>query len=225
MSDITFTLIHPSRQRPEMAFETAKLWAYNATHQRRIQYILSLDNDEPELKKYQDCFYHLKRYFGQSEIVMANNKNVVMAANSGATKAIGEIFILISDDFKCETGWDDYILENINPEKEEALRVNDGLQPIEKMILTLPILTKKLYHKLGFIYYPEYSGIKADDDLAEICLAMKCLKRDFSKVFQHDHWVNKKKGRDSTNDRHDNPEGWELGKQIFEKRKKTNFGI
>lgn len=223
MPDIS--IIHPSRGRNLMAFETAKLWAVNAVNPKEIQYILSLDTDEPSIVDYKNNFNHIRNLFGIAGLSVDNNQNVVKAANAGAKYAIGKVLVLISDDFSCEKGWDKFILENIDSEKEEALAVNDGLQPIGNDILTLPIITNKLYQKLGWIYYPEYSGIKADDDLAQTCLAMNCLKRNYNMVFNHLHWVNNKKPRDETNNRHDNPEGWKLGNRIFEERKAINFGV
>lgn len=220
-----FSLIHPSRGRCQMAIETAKLWAANADNPKQIQYILSLDNDESELTCYKNNFIRTNNLFKEVIFSVSGNKNVVQAANAGAKYATGGIFVLLSDDFSCPENWDSFILENIDIEKEEALAVNDGLQPTTKTILTLPIMTKLLYQHLSYIYYPEYSGIKADDDLAQTCLAMNCLRVNKSKTFQHLHWVNKKKERDETNNRHDNPEGWELGNRIFQQRKSINFGI
>lgn len=220
-----FSLIHPSRGRAQMAFETAKLWAANAANPKAIQYILSLDNDEPMIDDYENIFHYIRNLFGEFIISKADNQNVVQAANSGAKHAIGNVLVLMSDDFSCPENWDSFILENIDSEKEEALAVHDGLQPTHNTILTLPIITKKLYDKLQYIYYPAYSGIKADDDLAQTCLAMNCLKVNKSKTFQHNHWANKKKERDATNNRHDNPDGWELGNRIFQQRKEINFGV
>ncbi len=219
------TIIHVSRGRSSMAFETAKLWAAHAVKPKDIQYILSIDNDEPELRQYEDWYYKARYFFGQTNIAMDDNNNVVQAANHGAKLAVGELIILISDDFQCPESWDEYLLGLIDTTQKEALQINDGIMGDGVDILTLPILTKKLVDELGYIYNPLYTGIMADQDLGYMCREMGVLKKDFTKSFFHIHWRNKKREKDETDNRHENQLSWALGKAVFSKRQKQNFGV
>lgn len=229
---IKLSIIHPSRGRSQMAFETAKLWAKNASNPENIQYILSMDRDDPEHDAYMKLFGPLvdntEKIFGIGVGVFNNNKNVVDAMNTPIGLVKGEIIIGLSDDFSCEPGWDDYILALLAPDgntKEEALQVYDGNLEMSKHVLTLPILTKKLVDKLGYIYYPKYNGWAADQDLGEMCNAMGILKKDDTKLFEHLHWRNNKRPQDGTDGRHDNFEQNQKGRAILELRRQNNFGI
>jgi len=221
----SISLIHPSRSRSKMALDTVMEWASKASNPESIQYILSIDNDEPYLDGYQKVIDAADDLFEDAFYVKDNNKNVVMAANVAAKEAECGIIVLMSDDFSCPEKWDEFILENINPEKEEALQVNDGAWPEHRNIMTLPIITKKLYKKLGYIYNPIYEGYCADTDLGETCNAMGILKKNYTKPFIHKHWRMGTRERDSTDGRHDTPEKAIIGEQIFNERKKNNFGV
>lgn len=214
------SIIHPSRGRPKMAIETARKWIKNASGKHEFDYVLSLDNDDIKLSEYYQKF----NSFGAT-FTVRNNNNVVDAMNAGAKIAHGEILVCISDDFDCEPGWDEFIVSQLDIEKEQALKVNDCYTEPSNLILTMPVMTKKLYDKLGFVYYPEYSGMFADNDLAEMCSTMNVLKVNYEKKFEHLHWLFGKTERDETSYRHDNPEGWKLGDGLIQKRRANNFGV
>lgn len=219
------TLLHPSRNRPDMAFETAKTWAAYAVNRKDIQYILSIDNDEPQMKKYQDNYYHLQNLFGMVNISVCNNKNIVQAMNAPIHLALGNIIVGMSDDFYPPQLWDQHLLARLDTEKEEALQVNDGRIGIEHTILTIPILTKKLLDKIGYIYCPEYTGWGADNDIAEMCNELGVLQKDYSITFEHRHWRNEKRKKDDTDNRHDSPEGARFGNDKLAERRLNNYGL
>ena len=52
MKNKPISIIHPSRQRPLMAYETYKKWMTNAVNPPEVEYILSVDNDDPTLQQY-----------------------------------------------------------------------------------------------------------------------------------------------------------------------------
>ncbi len=207
------SIIHPSRGRPEMAFETFKKWFGNWGGNGLIQYILSIDTDDKS---------DYKNLIDSGVLIVSNeNNNVVDAMNSGAKLAAWPILVCISDDFDCPQNWDELILQNIDPEKEEALRINDTIMKFDCM--SLPIMTKKLYDKLGYIYYPKYTGLFADTDLLEQCKRMGVLKTNIDLIFPHNHYINGKAKFDATYARHNNKKSFELGKRIFDQRKLNNF--
>jgi len=219
------TLLHPSRGRSKMAFEAVNEWSSKATNSKSIQYILSIDEDEPDRIGYEGLIGGIHGLFGQVGIVVSKNKNVVEAANNGALLAKGGVIVLMSDDFSCCENWDTFIIENIDPEKEEALQINDGAWPEHRHILTLPIITKKLYDKLGYIYPNMYEGWGADNDLGEHCHAMGILKKNYIKPFIHRHWRLGTREKDGTDSRHDTPEKAMIGNDILTGRRKRNFDI
>lgn len=221
----TISLIHPSRSRAKMALETLSKWATNAVDLKSIQYILSIDLDEPDWEGYGSLINYATKTFGKVAVSVSDNNNVVQAANSGAEMAKGKVLVLLSDDFDCAERWDEFILQNIDPNKEQALRVSDGLQADTSPILTLPIVTKKLYDKLQCLYYHEFTGMYADNWLYEKCKAMGCIRENFTKQFLHKHWINHHRPKDATAERHHNPKGFIDGKRILEEQRKINFGL
>lgn len=208
------TLVHPSRGRAEVAHKCYSDW--RSKSKSEFEYILVIDSDDKDLNKYLALFDGLK-------IVVGESKNVVEAMNLGATKATGDIIVGISDDFSCPENWDEYLYSKLDINKEEALLVNDGHD--EHLMMTIPILTKKLYDRLGYIYYPKFTGIYADNHIAEYCDKLGVLKRNREKVFLHKHWAYGHYTADETNKRHDNPEGWMIGRRVIEEFRKNNYGV
>lgn len=208
------SVIHPSRNRPDKAYECFLEWSKKSNTE--FEYILSLDTDEPQKQKYCELFHN-------QTIVFGNNSNVVEAMNNGASNSTGDILVCISDDFGCSEGWDSYILAQLDKDKEQALIVNDGHK--ECLMMTIPILTKKLYNKLGYVYHPSFTGMFADNALAEICDKMGVLVKNRDLEFPHRHWLYGHYTADSTNKRHDNPEGWRIGQKVIKKLRDSNYGL
>ena len=211
------SVIHPTR-RLTKAMECVTQWIGRADNPKDIEYILSIDaDDNPEL--YLSILEAAQTYVKRFHIVIESNENVVQAMNEGVKAAKGDILVCISDDFICPQGWDSIIKANVNIEKEEALKVNDGISKMTDLILTLPILTKKLYDTLGYIYYHEYTGMHADNDLAELCEKMGVLKK-MDVVFKHEHWLTNHYKKDAVNERHHNKTGLVQGASLLRRRRK-----
>src|SRR4051812_49003320 len=99
------TIIHPSRQRPALALETVKKWMLSCDMPAgNVQYILSLDNDDPELPQYVAGWESLKFTTQFDLIALHNNASAMEAINNCAWGAAGNIIIVVSDDFDCPDG-------------------------------------------------------------------------------------------------------------------------
>jgi len=162
---------------------------------------------------------------------MADNNNVVDAMNAGAKIAQGDLLVCISDDFECFQNWDEELIKLIDNDIQ-AIQVKDGIinekhsayykkYRMHEYIMTLPIMTKGLYDILGYIYYPEYTGMFADNDLAEMCQAMGVLKQS-KLLFKHNHFTVTKK-EDETYKRHNNQPSWDIGQKLINERRLNNF--
>lgn len=224
----TISIIHPSRGRPDLAFSTAREWIANATHSK-IQYIISIDDNDPDVKKYWNVFNDLilnEPFVGVSQ---GPNQNVIDAMNMGAKYATGDLLVCISDDMHPFDCWDLEIFKLINPGIEQALIVHDGFDNHRPMpsFMPMPILTKRLYDKLGFVYFPEYTGMFADNDLYEMCDVMGVLVNGENLTFEHRHYTNPKNKvkQDATYRRHNTRTSWDIGMHLLHERRKNNFGI
>jgi hypothetical protein len=209
-----FSLIHPSRNRVDRCKDAMELWNRNFSNSiHTIEYILSVDNDDPCLEEYRA----LAKKYG-ANIVIGNNTCCVDATNNGATHGTGDIMILVSDDFKCPYNWD-ILLSSFYDDisKPQIFQVNDG---ITKAIITIPIMNSAAYKELGYIYYPEYKSMFADNDLRLVAEANGWLVDISNDVtFEHHHWVNKKAEKDEGYIRQENPDSWRIGQAVYAKRK------
>lgn len=196
------SVIHPSRGRPEMAAKTCETWKSRAG---KIEYLMILDYDDPELNGYKSI--KATKYITASQ-------NVVQATNKGAMFATGEILVVVSDDFDCPEDWDIKILNEVRGKSDFVLKTKDGLRKDD--LVTLPIIHRDFYSRYRYIYHPDYSHMYADNHLTDVAkLTGKLLFSDL--VFKHNH------GNDSTYQR--GIDTMETGKQIYERHKAQNFGI
>jgi hypothetical protein len=212
-----FSLVHPSRNRLERCEEAIKNWTKNFAYQNddTYEYILSCDISDSKIDEYRD----LAKKYG-ANITINDNTCCVDAVNEGGKVANGDIIILVSDDFHCFYGWNialkRYYIENT----PQLYQVWDG---ITKDIITIPIMTKEAYKMLGYIYYPEYKSMFADNDLRLEAERLEILVDATLLHFPHLHWSNGLAQKDEQYEWQEKSENWKIGSALFEKRKEEMF--
>lgn len=222
------SLIHPSRGRAEQARRTIDLWLSRASGTRKIEYILSVDSDDSQAGLY---FFGKGFPLGKNadiiKVLMHENKSVVEATNHAAKHATGEIFIYLSDDFECPQNWDTIIIEsvrNLCPKQPEwLLKVDDCLQPFHADVVTIPIMSRALYNRLGYFWHPGYKSMFVDQDLLHTCINNNWLLLDESLKFPHLHYSNSKAPMDETYKA--SSAHWDSGKAFYHKRKQLKFPL
>lgn len=211
------SIIHPSRNRPKEAFETACKWRDNAD--LGFEYILSLDNDDKALPDYLKLFDN----FGHTaKGCTYDNKSAIEAINKAAKIATGDLLIVISDDFSCTEHWDtklrNYMFAN-NTGFDFVAKTNDGIQPT---LVTLPIMGRTYYERYGYIYHPDYLHMFCDQEMTAVAIMTgKYIK--IPMLFEHLHYSIGKFEKDAISVRNDST--WAQGEALFHERLKTNFGI
>jgi len=211
-----FSLIHPSRGRCFEAMEAMQQWISKSSGIHEIEYLCSVDIDDPSLQCYIDNF--------DSDYLLINdNRSIVGAVNVGALDSKGDCLVVISDDFDCIDDWDMVLHQRINGKKDFAILIDDGIQ---KEIMTLPIISRELYNKIGFIYYPGYFSMFADNDITEVCKKHGTLIDATDLLFKHRHYtVEGGMKRDHIYDRENSKSAWVMGEKLFKKRKAANFNL
>lgn len=211
------TLLHPSRGRAEKAKQTFDYWLENSSRKIQIQHIISVDNDDDQMKLYFETFK-------ESVVISHNNKSVVDATNNAVKISEGDILIYLSDDFKCPQNWD-LQLENKFKDVESPmlLKVDDCLQAFNVDVLTIPIMNRKLYERLGYFWNPLYKSMFVDQDLYWVCKNNNWIVDAEELKFEHEHYSVGKAPRDETYTRSD--ANWNEGKAIYAQRKQLNFPI
>lgn len=221
------SLIHPSRGRPLKSKDTVHRWIDRAG--APIEVVISVDSSD-EWGRYQDaynisfCGGVCKRnkidYYG----LINDNKSVVEATNVAAQHSTGDVLIYLSDDFDCPENWaDDVIREFDGASGPRLIKVDDMLQPFHVPVLTIPIMNRSLYKRLGYFWYPEYKSMFVDEDLYWTAKKLDALKMCPHLKFEHQHVSVGKSQNDETY--RNSAKNWDQGKSVFKRRKLAGFPV
>lgn len=207
------SIIHPSRSRPEIAYETACKWL--ARSDGKVEYILSLDHDDPLLEHYSDVFTSTLGVYR----LYHNNKSAIDAINAGAKFSEGDLLIVVSDDFDCPEHWDTLLLTALADKWDFCVKTDDGIQPT---LMTLPIVDRIYYNRFGYIYHPDYLHMESDVEMTAVA---HMLGRNIyvPLLFQHNHYSRGLSVKDAISVKNDSTYG--QGKEVLNRRLQNNFGI
>jgi hypothetical protein len=211
-----FSLIHPSRQRLDRAEAAMREWRGNAGGRHPIEYFLSVDEDDTDLEGYRDLAARM-----QVRLVVGTNRSLVDAVNRAAALTSGDLLIVVSDDFGCPTHWDDALAEVAGTRRDMAIQIHDGSSA---NCLTLPIVGRALYERLGYLYYPGYFSMFADDDLTSVARSLGVLCEAHHLQFPHRHYSFGLAEIDATYARQNALDKWWAGWRLHQTRLITNFG-
>lgn len=205
-----FSLIHPSRGRPQQAYGTVTEWISKSGNVE-VEHILSIDTSDPLKVEYDNLF---------PSYLCNDNKSVVEATNNAAKQATGDVLIYLSDDFKCPDNWGE-LIEAKGLTGEWVLKVDDCLQPFNVAVLTIPIMSRSVYNKLGYFWHPEYKSMFCDEHLYWKAKLNNWLVMAPELKFPHHHYSVGKAQHDET---YKNSEAnWDQGKAVFAKHKAEGF--
>ncbi len=211
---MSISIIHPSRSRPQKAYDTMIHWVNNASKPTAIEYILSLDMTDPHLEEYQRLFEH------DCITTISDNKNLVQATNNAAKLTSGEIIVLVSDDFECFKDWDLVLIGAFALNHCCVLKTFDGVQ---KWIVTLPIMDRAYYLEQGYFYHPDFQHLFCDTDMTHKAdIEGKLLMRN-DILFKHAHYSTGACEKDQVSIKADST--WAQGEAVYLKRVKDKFGL
>jgi hypothetical protein len=212
------SLIHPSLGRAVQARKCYDHWMNTASGDHEYEWIVSLSKKDATLEQYYQTFTD-----ADAVLITTRSKNMVEATNEIAKLCAGQIIILVSDDmWSCEL-WDSKILhkfEMING--PGILQVSDGITVTK---LTIPIMNREAYKKLGYIYHPDYISMYADDDLRKTALQHGMYYNGTDIMIEHRHYSVNKAKMDKTYASENSRTAWKIGEQVFYERAKNKFPI
>jgi glycosyltransferase involved in cell wall biosynthesis len=178
-----------------------------------VELIVSIDESDPTRKEY------AKLYSGY---LLNDNKSVVEATNKAAAKARGDIFVYLSDDFKPFANWGKVVMEEFAKYTGPTLiKVDDMLQKFDVPVLTIPIMNRACYDKLGYFWHPGYKSMFVDEHLYWRSKKIHALKMAPHIHFEHCH-VSVGKAKDDETYRA-SAANWDQGKALFAKHKMEGF--
>lgn len=210
-----FSILHPSRSRPQKSWQVISEWVLRAAC--GVETIISIDSDDPCKDEY------LKIYDGWN-VIVNQNRSAVDAINKAAAIATGDVFIVVSDDFACPRNWALVLEKHLKLRHDFLFKVNDGTQ---NYIVTLPIMDRAYYNRFGYIYYPSYGHMFADTELTHVADVLKRLIIRNDIVFRHHHYSvlspTTRGRKDEVTQRADAT--WDEGKRLYLKRVRERFGF
>jgi len=203
------SILHPSKGRPFQALKTTLAWIEKASGKYPIEYILSLDDDDSFTDQYLGMYEDTN-----VRVIKTASRSCVGAINEAARVSSGDILIVVSDDFECPLDWDKIVADNMDMSTPCALHVDDGITNFSR-IMTIPIINRKLYEVLGYVYHPAFVSMWADNHLYEV-VSMKGKIIIVDRLFQHNHYMNNRRKKDATDLSHGSSEKYNEGKSIFD---------
>lgn len=193
-------------------------WMNSASGDHEYEWIVSLSKKDATLEQYYQTFTD-----ADAVLITTRSTNMVEATNEIAKLCAGQLIILVSDDmWSCEL-WDTKILhkfEMING--PGILQVSDGITVTK---LTIPIMNREAYKKLGYIYHPDYISMYADDDLRKTALQHGMYYNGTDIMIEHRHYSVNKAKMDKTYASENSRTAWKIGEKVFFERAKNKFPI
>lgn len=102
-----------------------------------------------------------------------------------------------------------------------VLKVDDKLQPFAVPVLTIPIMNRLAYKRLGYFWHPGYKSMFCDTHLYERSKRLGFLKFAPHISFEHQH-VSVGKAQDDDTYRR-SAANWNQGLALFKKHKAAGF--
>ena len=177
----------------------------------------------------------LPKVYGMREqdqvIVNTGRKCYVEGVNLAAAASCGQLLIVNADDqYPCQD-WDEQLggmsTAGIRtPIDEFVVEVNTGTpKEHDRCIMVMPILSRARYRKLGYVLYPEYESMYADNDFYTQAFHDGCIiDCRHLPVFPHKHpFFDPSVEMDDAYKAQNRLEAYSLGKALFEGRLETGF--
>lgn len=207
-------IVHPSRNRANLAAKAAHKWLTSAANPDNIRYVLSLDTDESQLSEYHDYTKDIA-----INIITNPNKTAIEAINK-AVSGEWDLLIVVSDDFNQPPfHWDKMLAEALKGKSDYIVKTDDGAQP---WIITLPIMDRVYYERFGYVYYPGYKHLFCDTEMTHVA---DLLGRKITLPIRipHNHYTTGLNRKDAVNEKNDAT--WQQGEALYLERMKNNFGL
>lgn len=237
-----FSILHPSA-RPHKWREIYDAWIKAAAHPENVEYVLCADErwgftDDADL------------HFARVHFKLVWNtmrRCYVDSVNLAAKASTGRILIVIADDqYPCEE-WDERLLANLPDEMcldkgvdwsvEFVLQVSTGTpNEHERGMIVMPILSRARYERLGYVFYPEYESMYADNDFYEHAKQDGCIIDARNLMFPHRHPWNEAVARganaeernaallsDEAYAAQNRLESYRIGERVLKERRRVQF--
>lgn len=206
------TLIQPSRGRPEQARKALFNWKLLASASSfPHRHILSLDADDDKIEQYRQAFSDC-----DGLMIIGDNRTMVDALNACLPHLpeSGPVVTLF-DDMVPSDNWNVAISNGYQPGK--LLKADCGT-PLQ----TICAGCSSVFKRWGYIYYPGYISMYADNDYQEHAELEK-LFANCELRMSHNHPAHGTAETDATYQRQNHMAAYKLGERILTRRRACGF--
>jgi hypothetical protein len=223
----------PTRARHDKFFEVLDMYYEKLSGDVEYEFLITCDDDDeqmnnPETIEKLESYENLSFYFGPRDgKIGAVNRDIEKVEDY-------DILIQTSDDMiPVVDGFDKIIVDEMEesfPDRDGVLWFFDGHNMETD---TLCIMGRKYYERFGYVYYPGYITWFPDTEFTEVAdrLGKLVFIRDTIIEHRHPDWVHahghngQQSGYDELYVENDRDEDRAHDEQLFNERKKNNFGL
>ena len=251
---ILFSILHSSA-RPAQWRQVYDAWMSAALHPEQVEYVLCVDerwgfSGPPEFPGAgEDIGARPQNLF---VVWNTQRRCYVDGVNQAAAAAHGRILIVNADDQYPALNWDESIISvlerraaidsGVDPARwpdgvfatdggtlwpaEFVIEVSTGTpREHERNILVMPIVSRSRYERLGYLFYPQYESMYADNDLCSQARLDGVVIDARALVFPHRHPLfDSSVPTDEQYEAQNSPEAYRHGAAIFRWRERMRFG-
>ena len=226
MSIPLFSLCHATRRLPVGWKESADVWFERCDQPDEIEYIIAVDSDA------NDCAPILTpaapQFGAVARVINSGVKSSTAAWNTAARFSTGQFIITIADDLFPPLHWDTEIHKLVPDFSKEAVLWPDLSGDYD--IMTFCFVTRPYFERLtrehgyeGGICYPQYRGMRADDDFTACAKLDAVIVEARDLKFTHKHPTYGTAEWDETYYWQHRPEAFQVGDSVLERRRREGF--
>lgn len=207
------------------AFEA---WAERCDDRSRVEYILCVDDRH---------WRHIRPVPSRwGSFSYASNKGrecAVDAWNTAAARSTGDILITVADDYFPPEHWDTAIVSALAawgkflrlpwPAGELQYVLDIDNQDNSSPLLPFSFISRAYYEKLGYLFWPEYFGLGADNDFTAVARRDGVVIDARNLKFTHKHPDLSTRIADEVDAWQHRPEAIEAWHRVFERREAEGF--
>lgn len=227
------TVKFPTRGRPEKFVQTLTKYVNFLSGMHDVRFVISFDHDDPTMNNDNmwSLFHRLNlQHDGIIVPVCGSSTGKIAAVNADLDKVVAlspDVILLASDDMiPVIGGYDEIIARNMAkhfPDTDGVLWFNDGFSGGNRLI-TLSILGRKYFDRFGYLYYPGYKSVFADNEFTVVASRLNRVAFIDQVIIQH-QWVGTTAPNDPLHVRNEAQGMYDHDAAVFQSRAAVNFGL
>lgn len=215
-------LKYPTRNRPKWFEQTLTRYYEFLSNKHVFRFMVTLDKDDTSMNN--EYMSQWLKHFPFLDYKYGVHNSKVEACNADVDLTLDwDILVLVSDDMiPVVKGFDSIIIQKMKehfPDTDGVLHFNDGFEG-DKRNITLSIIGRKLYERIGYVYHPSYSSFFCDREFTDVVYAMGKVVYFPEVIIKHE-WCGGPKSTDALYRR--NSKMGRNDNKTYDRRKLLNF--